>query len=77
MLRCLSAARRSGLPPGEAGRVLLVQGDLEGYVILSATVLPSPPQAVVSAALKAGGDEVQRTFTLVREAQGWVIEGIE
>lgn len=76
MLRCLSKARRAALPPGGAGELLRVQGDLEGFVIQSATVQPNPPQAVVTAAIQAGGDEVQRTFTLIREQQGWVIEGI-
>ncbi len=59
-----------------AASMLGFDGALEGFVIDAAAVNPEPPAAVVSAAVKVGGAEIRRTFTLGKEDGQWKIETI-
>lgn len=75
--RYLSKAMRAAVPRGEPGELLKVQGDINGFTVLSGSVVPDPPQALVVAAMQAGGAQVERTFSLVQEKGLWVINGIQ
>ncbi len=77
MERYLSKAMRAALPRGGPGELLKVQGDVNGFTVLSGSVVPDPPQALVIAAIQAGGARVERTFSLVQEKGLWVINGIQ
>ncbi len=59
---------------GDSASLLGFEGSLEGFVIDAAAVNPDPPAAVVSAAVKVGGAEIRRTFTLGQENGQWKIE---
>ena len=76
MLRYLSKALKSALPPGGPGELLRVQGDLQGFAIQSGAVSTNPPQARVEVALQAGGASTTRFFLLVQQGGLWVIDGI-
>ncbi len=73
----LSQSQADSLPSGGIKALLGFQGDLEGFVIDAAAVSPQPPAAVVSAAVKVGGAEIRRSFTLSKENDAWKIESIE
>jgi hypothetical protein len=72
----LSNAMRAAMPKGGPGELLRVQGDINGFTILSGSAVPNPPVAVVVAAFEAGGARVERTFDLIQEKGVWVINGI-
>jgi hypothetical protein len=76
MVRYLSAAVRAALPKGGPGELLKLQGDINGFTVLSGSAVPNPPQAVVVAAFDAGGARSERTFDLIQEKGLWVINGI-
>ena len=77
MLQYLSASVLASLPAGGPGELLNVQGDVNGFLILSGSTVPQPPQAEVQGAFQAGTQLVQRTFNLVQENGRWVINGIQ
>jgi hypothetical protein len=76
MLATLSQARRASLPTGGPGRLLQVQGDLQGFAIQSGSEIPNPPQAIILVALRAGNKDALRRFTLIRENGAWLIDSI-
>ena len=77
MLQYLSASLVASLPAGGPGELLNVQGDVNGFLILSGSTVPQPPQAEVQGAFQVGTQQVQRTFNLVQENGRWVINGIQ
>ncbi len=77
MLQYLSASLKSSLPPGGPGERLNLPGDINGFVILSGSAVPQPPQAVYQGAFQVGTQQVLRTFDLVKENGRWVINGIQ
>jgi hypothetical protein len=76
MLSCLSSALKTSLPAGGPGMLLQAEGDVNGFVIVSGSEVPNPPQAVVQVALEAGGSRLSRTFNLIQENGKWVINSI-
>ncbi len=77
MVSYLSQGQSAAVPADGAGALLGFTGTLEGFVIDAAAVNPQTPAAVVSAAVKVGGAEIRRTFTLGKEGDAWKIELIE
>jgi len=77
MLQYLGASLVASLPAGGPGEILNVQGDVNGFIILSGSTVPQPPQAEVQGAFQVGTQQVLRTFNLVQENGRWVINGIQ
>ena len=77
MRQYLSASLRASLPAGGPGELLNVQGDINGFLILSGSSVPDPPQAVFQCAIQVGTEQVVRTFNLIQENGRWVISGIQ
>ncbi|MDZ4159641.1 MAG: hypothetical protein U1B80_07610 [Anaerolineaceae bacterium] len=77
MTNYLSRQRLANLPPGGALELVQLHGELEGFSVLAAAVNPDPPAALVTVALRVGGAETQRSFSLVMENGRWVIDAIE
>ena len=77
MLQYLSASLKSSLPQGGPGALLNVPGDVNGFVILSGSAVPQPPQAQIQAAFQMGAQQAMRTFDLVQENGRWVINSIQ
>ncbi len=78
MSNYLSQSEAAAAPADGAASLLgFNSAALEGFVIDAAAVNPNPPAAVVSAAVKVGGAEIRRTFTLGKEGDQWKIETID
>lgn len=77
MAAYLSAGQAANAPAEGAAGLLDFNGAIEGFVIDAAAVSPEPPAAIVSAAVKVGGSETRRTFTLGKENGRWKIEAVE
>jgi hypothetical protein len=77
MSNFLVPSRRAQQPPGGAGAMLQISGNLEGMVVQSAAVNPEPPTAAIVVIIRAGGKEFHRTFLLTKDASFWGIDAIE
>lgn len=77
MLQYLSTSLKASLPTGGPGELLKVLGDINGFVILSGSTVPQPPQAEIQGAFQVGVQQALRTFYLVQENGRWVITSIQ
>jgi hypothetical protein len=77
MSNFLTSTRRASQPPGGAGAMLQINGNLEGMVIQSAAVNPEPPSASITVLIRAGGKDYPRTFLLTKTDANWGIDAIE
>jgi hypothetical protein len=77
MEQYLSAKRLTMLPPGGAVGMLNINGSMEGMMIQSAAVNPDPPSATLSVAIRVGGKDVMRVFSLSKEKDQWKIDNID
>ncbi len=73
----LSRARLADMPPGGTRELVQLHGGLEGFHVTSAAINPDPPAAMVSVAMRVGGNDTLRVFTLVMEDNRWVIDSVE
>jgi hypothetical protein len=76
MLRYLSAAQKAALPSGGPALLLKINGDINGFAVLSGSQSPNPTEAVVVTAMQVGSSQIQRTFNLIKENGKWVINSI-
>jgi hypothetical protein len=77
MKQYLSSGLITHLPTGGAAGLLGFNGTLQGYVIQSGSGMLNPPGAIVKVALKVGGQDLNRNFTLLQENGKWVIDTIQ
>jgi hypothetical protein len=77
MKQYLSSGLLTHLPVGGAAGLLGFSGTLQGYVIQSGSGMLNPPGAIVKVALKVGGQDLNRNFTLLQDNGKWVIDTIQ
>jgi len=77
MLRYLSSSLKAALPSGAPAVLLKIQGDINGFAIISGSQASNSSEAQVVAAMLAGGKQVQRTFLFIKENNRWVINRID
>jgi hypothetical protein len=77
MNRFLTKNRQKHLPSGGVIGYLHFNGILEGFAIQSGSVTTNPAKALVTVAVKIGGVETKRIFTLAQQDGKWAIDGIE